>query len=95
MVDPERKAAREALVAAPAGVGPVARAQHHGRAVRSSRATKASVVDVKLHMAVRWFLRRETSTTSRDHLLRRSPSSWAVHDAVREHPAVKAWYARG
>ena len=93
MVDPERKAAREALVAdyLPAW----------GRRVERNFAgtgpffggAKASVVDVKLHMAVRWFLGGNV-----DYIPATIFSGFSklmgAHDAVREHPAVKAWYAK-
>lgn len=52
------------------------------------------VVDVKLHMAVRWFLGGNV-----DHIpatiFAAYPKLMGVHDAVRDHPRIKAWCARG
>ena len=49
------------------------------------------VVDIKLHMAVRWFLGGKV-----DHIpatiFAAFPKLMGVHDAVRDHPGVKAWY---
>ena len=55
---------------------------------------KVHVVDLKLHMAVRWFAGGKV-----DHIpatiFARFPRLTRVHDAVRDDPRVKAWYARG
>ncbi len=55
---------------------------------------KPHVVDLKLHMAVRWFIGGKV-----DHIpatiFAGYPRLMAVHDAVRDHPGVKAWYAKG
>lgn len=52
------------------------------------------VVDLKLHMAVRWFIGGKV-----DHIpatiFSTFPKLNAVYEAVREHPGVKAWYAKG
>jgi glutathione S-transferase len=54
---------------------------------------KLHVVDLKLHMAVRWFSRGTV-----DHvpstIFSGYPKLVRVHDAVWDHPGVKAWYAR-
>jgi prostaglandin-H2 D-isomerase / glutathione transferase len=54
---------------------------------------KLNVVDLKLHMAVRWFARGNV-----DHVPATIFAPYAkltrIHDAVWEHPAVKAWYAK-
>lgn len=54
---------------------------------------KLHVVDLKLHMVVRWFL-----GGSVDHvpptIFSGAPKLLRVHDAVRDHEGVKAWYAR-
>jgi glutathione S-transferase len=51
------------------------------------------VVDLKLHMAVRWFAGGKV-----DFVPATTFASYAkltrVHDAVRDDPRVKAWYAR-
>lgn len=92
MGDAEKKAAREALVA---GYLPA-----WGRAAERNIAggpyfagERIHVVDVKLHMAVRWFLGGNV-----DHIpasiFSAFPRLMGVHDAVRDHPRIKAWYAR-
>jgi len=54
---------------------------------------KIHVVDFKLHMAVRWFASGKV-----DHIpatiFSGFPKVTRVHDAVRDHERVKAWYAR-
>jgi hypothetical protein len=51
------------------------------------------VVDLKIHMAVRWF-----NGGTVDHIpatiFADSPKLTAVNDAVRDHPGVKAWYGK-
>jgi glutathione S-transferase len=92
MGDAEKKAAREALAA---GYLP-----QWARAVEKNIAdgpffggAKLSVVDLKLHMAVRWFIGGKVdhipATIFADY-----PKLMRVHDAVRDHPGVQAWYAR-
>lgn len=53
-----------------------------------------NVVDLKLHMAVRWFARGTV-----DHvpatIFADFPKLNRVHDAVWQHPGIQAWYARG
>ena len=55
---------------------------------------KIQVVDLKLHMAVRWFIGGKT-----DHIpatiFSSYPKLMRVHDAVRDHAGVKSWYAKG
>lgn len=55
---------------------------------------KPNVVDLKLHMAVRWFAGGKV-----DHIpatiFAAYPKLMRVHDAVRDHAGVKAWYAKG
>ncbi len=92
MADAEKKTAREGLVAnflpkwaayaeAQLGDGPF------------FAGVKLHVVDLKLHMAVRWFLPGRV-----DHIpatiFAGYPKLNRVHDAVRDHAGVKAWYAR-
>ena len=54
---------------------------------------KLQVVDLKLHMAVRWF-----SGGKVDHIpatiFGGSPKLMRLLEAVRDHAAVKSWYAR-
>ena len=54
---------------------------------------KLNVVDIKLHMAVRWFIGGKV-----DHIpptiFAPFPKLMRVHDAVRDHAAVKAWNAK-
>jgi prostaglandin-H2 D-isomerase / glutathione transferase len=54
---------------------------------------KPHVVDLKLHMAVRWFLGGKV-----DHIpatiFSGYPKLMRVHDAVRDHAGVKSWYAK-
>jgi prostaglandin-H2 D-isomerase / glutathione transferase len=93
MGDAEKKAAREALVAGflPAW-GKIAERNLASAAPFFAGAT-IHVVDLKLHMAVRWFLGGKV-----DHIpatiFSGFPKLMGVHDAVREHPGVKAWYAK-
>ena len=55
--------------------------------------SKLHVVDLKLHMAVRWFIGGVV-----DHIpatvFNAFPKLIRVHDAVRDHAGVKAWYAK-
>jgi prostaglandin-H2 D-isomerase / glutathione transferase len=54
---------------------------------------KLHVVDLKLHSIVRWL-----TSGALDHIpstvLSDFPKLLGVHEAVREHPGVKAWYAK-
>lgn len=93
MPDAEKKAAREKIAAdylpawARAAERNIAGAPFFGGA-------KLNVVDLKLHMAVRWFLGGKV-----DHIpatiFAGCPKLMQVHDAVRDHPGVKSWYAKG
>jgi prostaglandin-H2 D-isomerase / glutathione transferase len=92
MGDAEKKAAREALVA---GFLP-AWAQAAERNITAGPffgGEKIHVVDLKIHMAVRWF-----SGGKVDHvpatIFAGYPKLMGVHDAVREHAGVRAWYAK-
>jgi glutathione S-transferase len=92
MPEAEKKAAREALVAdflpawAEAAERNIVNTPFFG-------GDQLQVVDLKLHMAVRWFIGGKV-----DHIpatiFAGYPRLTAVHDAVRDHPGVKAWYAR-
>jgi prostaglandin-H2 D-isomerase / glutathione transferase len=90
MSDADKKAAREALVA---GFLPAwGKAAEHNLASAGPFFGGATihVVDIKLHMAVRWFLPGKV-----DHIpatiFAAFPKLMGVHDAVRDHPGVKAW----
>ena len=54
---------------------------------------KLNVVDIKLHMAVRWFIGGKV-----DHIpatiFSGFPNLMRVHDAVRDHAGVQAWNAK-
>lgn len=92
--DPEaKKAAREGLVATflPAW------ATHAERNITGEPffgGAKLHVVDLKLYMAVRWFI-----SGALDHIpatvFAGFPKLLRVHDAVRDHAGVKSWYAKG
>ena len=93
MADAEKKSAREALVT---GFLPAwARAAENNIAGDPYfDGAKLHVVDLKLHMAVRWFIGGKV-----DHIpatiFANYPKLMRVHDAVRDHPGVKSWYAKG
>ena len=54
---------------------------------------KLHVVDVKLHMAVRWFAGGKVDYVPAT-IFSPYPRLVRVHDAVRDHAAVKDWYAK-
>ena len=88
----EKKAAREALVAGPLPAWAAA-AERNILNTPFFGGDKLQVVDLKLYMAVRWFIGGKV-----DHIpatiFAGYPRLIAVHDAVRDHPGVKAWYAK-
>ena len=92
MSDAEKKAAREAMVA---GFLPAwARfAEKNIPGEPFFGGAKLQVVDLKLHMAVRWFIGGKV-----DHIpaaiFAGFPKLIRVHDAVRDHAGVKSWYAK-
>ena len=92
MGDAEKKAAREAMVA---GFLP-AWARYAERNIPGQPffgGATLQVVDLKLHMAVRWFIGGKV-----DHIPATIFSGYsklmAVYEAVREDPGVKSWYAK-
>jgi glutathione S-transferase len=92
MGDAEKKAARESIVA---GYLP-AWAEAAERNISGEPffgGAGIHVVDIKLHMAVRWFLGGKV-----DHIpatiFAGYPRLMRVHDAVRDHAGVKSWYAK-
>jgi glutathione S-transferase len=88
----EKKKAREALVTSflPAWGGYAEKQIGEGPFFAG---TKLHVVDLKLHMALRWFLGGKL-----DHIpptiFASFPKLTRVHDAVRDDARVKSWYAR-
>ena len=92
MGEAEKKAAREALAESylPAWA---ASAEKNIRGEPFFDGAKLHVVDLKLHMAVRWFIGGKV-----DHIpatiFAGYPKLMRVHDAVRDHAGVKAWYSR-
>ena len=92
MGDAEKRAAREAMVT---GFLPAwaKSAEKNILGEPFFGGAKLHVVDLKLHMAVRWFIGGKV-----DHIPATIFAGYAklmaVHDAVREHPGVKSWYAK-
>ena len=92
MADAEKKARREELVATflPDWAGA---AERNISGAPFFAGAKIHVVDLKLHMAVRWFAGGKV-----DHIpatiFAAYPRLMGVHNAVREHAGVKSWYAR-
>ncbi|HJW52679.1 MAG TPA: glutathione S-transferase family protein [Burkholderiaceae bacterium] len=92
MEDAEKRAAREAIVA---GYLPewARSAERNILGEPFFGGEKIHVVDLKLHMAVRWFIGGKV-----DHIpatiFAGYPKLLRVHDAVRDHPAVKSWYSK-
>ena len=90
--EPEKKAAREALLA---GFLP-AWAASTERNISDEPffgGAKLHVVDLKLHMAVRWFNGGKVDYIPTT-VFAAYPKLTRVHDAVRDHAGVKSWYAR-
>ncbi len=92
MGDAEKKAAREVIVAGFLPAWAKAAEKNIG-ASPFFAGEKIQVVDLKLHMAVRWFIGGKV-----DHIpatiFAGYPRLMGVHDAVRDHAGVKAWYAK-
>jgi glutathione S-transferase len=92
MPEAEKKAAREAMVAdfLPAWAKAAEKNIVGGPFFGGDR---LQVVDLKLHMAVRWFIGGKV-----DHvpaaIFADFPRLIGVHDAVRDHSGVRAWYER-
>jgi glutathione S-transferase len=93
MVDPEKQLAREALVADYLPAWGAFAERNIAGAGPFFAGAQPNVVDVKLHMAVRWFAGGKVDYIPAD-IFGRYPKLMAVHDAVRDHPRVRAWYAR-
>ncbi len=92
MEEPEKKAAREALVAGYLPAWATA-AERNILGAPFFGGDRLQVVDLKLYMAVRWFIGGKVdyipATIFADY-----PRLVAVHDAVRDHPGVKDWHAK-
>jgi len=92
MSDADKKSAREALVA---GFLPTwaSVAEKNITSAPFFGGDKIHVVDLKLYQVVRWL-----SSGKVDHIPATIFSSYpkltGVHDAVRDHSGVKAWYAK-
>ncbi len=88
----EKKKAREALVASFLPTWAANAEQHLGDGPFVG-GEKLHVVDLKLHMAVRWFnggrVDHVPATIFADF-----PKLNRLHDAVRDDPRVKSWYAK-
>ena len=92
MSEPEKKATREALVESylPAW------ARYAEKNIPGEPffgGAKLNVVDLKLHMAVRWFIGGKVDYIPAT-IFAAYPKLMRVHDAVRDDSGVKAWYAR-
>jgi glutathione S-transferase len=55
---------------------------------------KLHVVDLKLHMVVRWFARGTVDYVPAT-IFSAYPKLMRIHDAVQDDPRIKAWYAKG
>jgi glutathione S-transferase len=92
MSDAEKKVAREAMVESylPAWARSAEKNITGGPFFGGA---KLQVVDLKLHMAVRWFIGGKV-----DHIpatiFAGYPKLMQAHDAVRDHAGVKSWYAK-
>lgn len=92
MGDAEKQAAREALVA---GFLPAwaKAAEHNILGAPFFGGATLQVVDLKLHLAVRWFIGGKV-----DHIpatiFAACPRLMGVHEAVHDHAGVKSWYAK-
>jgi glutathione S-transferase len=91
MPEPEKKAAREALVAD--FLPQWAQAAERNITGPFFGGDRIQVVDLKLHMALRWLTGGKL-----DYVPATVFAGYAklvgVHDAVRDHPAIRAWYAK-
>ena len=92
MAEPEKKATREALVA---NFLPnwAKNAEKNIRRGPFFGGEKINVVDLKIHMAVRWFAGGKVDYIPAT-IFSAYPKLMGVYDAVRDHPGVKSWYAR-
>jgi len=92
MQDPEKKSAREALAATYMPQW-AARAEKQIEQTPFFGGDKIHVVDLKLHMAVRWFNGGRVDYIPAT-IFNDFPKLNRIHDAVRDHAGVKAWNAK-
>lgn len=89
----EKKRVREGLVKAYLPTWAANAEKHLGDEGPFFAGAKLHVVDIKLHMAVRWFAGGKV-----DHIpatiFAAYPKLNRIHDAVRDDARIKAWYAR-
>lgn len=92
MDDAAKKTAREAMVA---GYLPswARAAEKNISGEPFFGGAKLHVVDLKLHMAVRWFIGGKVDFIPAD-IFAAYPKLMRVHDAVRDHENVKSWYSK-
>ena len=92
MPEPEKKLAREALVADyfPAWAR---RVEKNMLGAPFFGGSKLQVVDIKLFVAVRWFNGGVVDYVPAT-IFDAYPKLTGVHNAVRDHAGVKAWYAK-
>lgn len=92
MPEAEKKAAREALVA---GFLPAwgEAAERNIRGTPYFGGDTLQVVDLKIHMAVRWLTGGKLDHVPAS-IFSAYPKLMGVHDAVRDHPGIEAWYAK-
>jgi glutathione S-transferase len=91
MPEPEKKAAREALVAD--FLPQWAQAAERNITGPFFGGDRIQVVDLKLHMALRWLTSGKLDYVPAT-VFAGYPKLVGVHDAVRDHPAIRAWYAK-
>ncbi len=92
MADDEKQRAREGLAASYLPTWAANAESHLGDGPFIAGA-KLHVADLKLHMAVRWFLGGKVDYIPAT-IFAGYPKLNRVHDAVRDHEGVKAWYAK-
>jgi len=93
MAEPEKKAAREALVADYLPAWGAAAERNISDAGPFFAGANIHVADFKLHMAVRWFAGGKVDYIPAT-IFAAFPKLIRVHDAVRDDARVRAWYAR-
>lgn len=93
MADDEKRRVREGLVASYMPAWAEAAERQLGDGPFFAGAT-LHVVDLKLHMAVRWFIGGKVDHIPAD-VFAGHPRLNRLHDAVRDHAGVKSWYATG
>lgn len=89
----EKKKAREALAAGPMPQWAAFAEKNISDDGPFFAGPKAHIVDVKLHMIVRWFIGGKVDHIPAD-IFAKFPKLIRVHDAVGAHDAVKAWRAK-